>query len=438
MKTGTSQGVLQSLPKPAGNLRWNAVIWMVVGGIINYFDRANLSIAAPEMMRELHLTNTDIGLLGTVFGWTYAFCQLPSGWLVDRFGAKKVYSIGIIWWSVATAMTGLCTKVSQLMVARSLLAIGEAPCWPSAAKITANWFPKKERGFATGFWDSSSKWGPTIAPPILVGFMLNFGWQSLFYITGAMGIIYAFFFVIFYKSPEDSKTLSKEELAYIKADNEGTEQNLAEANIKWSSLFKYKSVWGMILGFFCTLWIWNIFLNFLPLYLVKTQGVSIQKLGIYASIPWLGGALGAITGGYINKLLVDKGMITSPLVAKKMVIVVCSILAAISVIAIPYVHGLPMTITVLTLSLCFVSAVSSSAWALPGDVAPPALVASVGAIQNFGGYFGGAWAPTVAGMIVDATGSYELAFVSGGIIAAGAAFCYWFLVKEPIKTSLQG
>ncbi|MDA5108007.1 MULTISPECIES: MFS transporter [Brevibacillus] len=414
------------------NVRWTVVMWLLIGGIINYLDRANLSIAAPEMMKELGLSKTDIGLLGTVFSWSYALMQLPSGWLIDRFGAKKVYSIAVIWWSLATFMTGAVSKMSSLIGARLLLGIGEAPCFPTAAKITSYWFPKKERGLATGIWDSSSKWGPAIAPPILVFLLISFGWRALFYITGLIGIVFVIFFLIFYKNPEKSRKLSPEERAYIQADGAGTEQGIQQSSIKWRTLFTYRSVWGMILGFFCTIWIWNIFLIFLPLYLVEVHHISLKELGIYASIPWIGGIFGNIFGGYLTKKLADKG-IAAPIHAKRMLIGICALAAAVVVVIIPFVHGIVITLTLMTLALCFISAITGSAWALAGDIAPPSMVASVGSIQNFGGYFGGAFSPVVAGMIVDTTGSYVLAFVSGGLIAGCAALCYWLIVKNPIE-----
>jgi sugar phosphate permease len=235
--------------KPRGKIRWTVVFWLLVGGIINYLDRANLSIAAPQMMKELHLTNTDIGLMGTVFSWTYAIMQLPSGWLVDRFGAKKVYSISVIWWSVATFITGLCSKLSAFLGTRLLLGIGEASCFPTSAKITSYWFPTKERGLATGFWDSSSKWGPAIAPPLLVTILVAYGWRALFIITGILGIVFILFFILFYRNPKQSKRLSAEELRYIQDGGAGEEQNIQASKVKWRTLFKYRSVWGMILGF---------------------------------------------------------------------------------------------------------------------------------------------------------------------------------------------
>lgn len=418
--------------KPQGNVRWKVIILLLVVGVINYLDRTNLSIAAPEMMKELGLTNTDIGLMGAVFSWTYGLMQLPSGWLVDRFGTKKVLSGAVIWWSLATAATGLCSKMSSFLAVRFLLGVGEAPCMPTCAKITSYWIPKKERDFATGVWDSGSKFGPAITPPLLVAIMLLFGWRALFYITGLMGIVFIVFFWFMYHNPKEDKSLSKEEYDYITHDGSGVEHRITQAKISWMSLFGYRSVWGMVLGYFCTIWIWNIFLVFLPLYLLKTQGISLAQLGLYASVPWIGGIVGEILGGWYTKKLLEKGN-HSPMVTKRLIISGNAIVTGIAVCCIPFVHGIVATLAVLTVALFCIASMQGRAWALAGDVAPPSMVASVGSIQNFGGYFGGAFSPIVAGMIVDATGSYTLAFVSGGIIIACAANCYGLIVNRPIE-----
>ncbi|WP_080872638.1 MFS transporter [Oceanobacillus timonensis] len=421
-------------PKPKGKLRNTVVIWLLIIGMINYLDRSILSIAAPEMMNDLKFTATDIGLLGTAFSWAYAIGQLPTGWLIDKVGPKKMLGIGVIVWSFATFFGGLVSALWVFVLLRIILGVGEAPCFPSAAKITSKWYPKKERGLISGIWDSSTKWGPAIAPPILVFIMATFGWRELFYFAGLLGIVYGAVFLKFYHDPEKSKRLSKEEYEYIKQDDKA--ENLNDvSNINWFSLFKYRSVWGMILGYFCTIWTWNIFLVFLPLYLLDKFNVSFATLGLMASIPWIGGGLGNIIGGYTTKKMSESGKF-SPMKAKQIVIAICAIMSAIAVVVIPFVDTLGLTVTLLTIALFFISSITGNAWALASDVAPSSMVASVGSIQNFGGYFGGAFSPIAAGIIVDVTGSYSLAFVSGGIIAGCAALFYFFVVKKPIKEAM--
>jgi sugar phosphate permease len=413
------------------SFRWRVLIWLLIGGIINYLDRANLAIAAPGMIHDLGLTRTQIGLLGTVFAWTYAVMQLPAGWIIDRFGAKRAYAVGMIWWSVATWLTGVVGSISGLIVMRALLAVGEAPCWPTSAKITAAWFPAKERGFATGIWDSSSKWGPALAPAALVALMIAFGWRSLFHVTGAIGVVFAVLFLFLYRNPMQSKRLSREEFAYIEEGGGGHERSLTSAPIRWRALFASRSVWGMIFGYFCAIWLWNIFLVFLPLYLLDRFHISFAQLGIYASIPWIGGAVGEIVAGWVAKKLVDRG-VASPMVAKRILIVAGSLGAAVCAIALPFVSTIDATVALMTAGLACIAATIGNAWALAADIAPSSMVASVSAIQNFGGYFGGAFSPVVAGFIVDRTGSYSLAFMMGGAIAGCAALFYWFMARDTV------
>ncbi|YCI78943.1 MFS transporter [Bacillus sp. R1-10] len=144
MKIASNTNQIQYPLETTKKFRWTIVCWLLIGGIINYLDRTNLSIATPEIMKDLGFSKTDIGLLGAIFSWVYASMQLPAGWLIDRYGAKRVYFVSIILWSVATALTGMANTLVMFIIARVFLGIGEAPTWPTGAEITSEWFPKKE------------------------------------------------------------------------------------------------------------------------------------------------------------------------------------------------------------------------------------------------------------------------------------------------------
>ena len=419
---------------PVGHVRWTIVGWLIAGGIINYLDRAVLSIAAPSMITDLGLTRTDIGLMGTVFAWTYAVMQLPAGWLIDRLGAKRMFTGAMTLWSAATVMTGAVTSFPALLASRVVLGIGEAPCFPVFAKLTSVWYPRAERSLAAGLWDSSSKFGPAIAPVVLVGLLAAFGWRPLFFIAGGLGLAYALLFALFYRDPGHEPRLTAGERDYIAAGGGLTEQRSAVPLATWAALFRTRTVWAMIGGYFCTIWIWNIFLVFLPLFLVDRFHLSLGQLGIYAAIPWLGGAAGEILSGWLGKQVVDRG-VASPIDTKRVTILVASLLTAVLVALLPGAGSIGTAIALMTAALFLISAITGSAWALSADVAPPGMTASVGAIQNFGGYFGGALSPALAGFIVDRTGSYALAFWSGAVIAAGAALFYMLGVRRPIMLS---
>jgi MFS family permease len=411
------------------NLRWWILGWALLAGLVNYMDRSAISIAAPQLIKDFGMTRTDIGLLGTVFSWTYAFSQLPAGWLVDKLGARRMYFLAIAGWSIATALMAVGGKMWQFVTFRFLLGVAEAPNGPASAKLTADWFPRAERGQATAIWDSGSKWGPAIAPPVLTAIMISFGWQAIFIFLGITGLVLAVAFFLYYRTPEDHKRISDEELAYIEAER--ATQQLSAKKVSWLALFKHRQIWGMMAGFFCVIWIWNIFIVFLPLYLQEERGASIANSGWLAAVPYLGAAILGITGGWVMTRYSRKAG-RDPLMAKRHVMSVSAVVAGILICLIPFVDSLPLAIAVMTVALGFVATMQAAAWAMPGDIVDNSQVASVGAIQNFGGYFGGAFAPLLTGIIADATGSYAPSFVIGGIIAALAAVAYTVLVRTPI------
>lgn len=406
--------------------------WALAAGIVNYMDRIAVSVAAPAMMSDLGLTRTDIGLMGTMFSWTYAVAQLPSGWLVDKLGARKMYSIAIAVWSVATTLMATGHRLWHFLLFRSFLGVAEAPNGPASSKITANWFPRSERGQATAIWDSGSKWGSAIAPPLLTALMLSFGWRTMFVLLGVAGVVLAVAFFIFYRSPESHPRLAQKELDYINAGH--ASQTVAPSQVSWRALFGYRQIWGMMFGYFCVIWVWNIFIVFLPLYLQEARGVSIRGSGTLAAVPYLGAAILGIFGGYVMTRYTQlRGC--DPLAGKRHVMSASAIVSGALICLIPFVHSIAGTMVVMTVALGFLATMQAAAWAMPGDIVDSSQVASVGAIQNFGGYFGGSLAPLLTGIIADATGSYTTSFVIAGIIAALAAVAYTALVRMPIASA---
>lgn len=421
-----------------GSKRWFVAFMLLVGGFVNYLDRASLAVAAPSMMSDLHLTNTDIGLMGSVFSIFFAFSQFPAGWLADRFGPRKVYASAATLWGLSTMLTGLCSTLPALLCARALLGMTEAPGWPTSAKITSIWFPRKERALASSIWDASSRWGLAFAPPILVFMSIHFGWGTLFYLAGSLGVIFGLLFFFIYRHPENHPTITDDEKRYIVSGGGGSApQQAVGERVKWRELFRYRSMWGMMLGWFCYIWLFNIFVTFLPLYLMRTQHMTLSSMGFYASIPYFAGVIGALVGGYAVKWLIDSRRSADPLQAKKIVIMVAALISGGTTIAVPFCDSLVMALVMMTLAMFFLSAVSCTCWAIPGDVASNDIVGSVCGIQNFGGFLGGALSPLVTGYIADVTGSYAMAFISGGAIAALTGLCYWFLVRKPIVRNEQ-
>ena len=168
-----------------------ALTMLVITGVINYVDRSTLSMAEQPICAELGLSHTEMGFLLSAFSWSYAFAQLPTGALVDKVGPRILLAAGLALWSVAQACGGLVTSMRQFVATRIALGIGEAPQFPTGARVVSNWYHIRERGLPTGIFNSSSSLGPALAPPLLTALMAAFGWRRMFFIMGALGLIAA-------------------------------------------------------------------------------------------------------------------------------------------------------------------------------------------------------------------------------------------------------
>jgi MFS family permease len=177
------------------------VILAFLATSINYIDRANLGVAVPFMEKELHIGEASMGLILGAFFWTYAVFQLPAGYYVDRLGARLMYSVAVVWWSIFTAATALARGFASLFAFRLLLGIGEAGAYPSNAKVVSEWFPRQERAFATSIFDSGARVGTALSLPIVTAVIAAFGWRTSFVVTGVLGLIWVVFWIWLYRSP---------------------------------------------------------------------------------------------------------------------------------------------------------------------------------------------------------------------------------------------
>ena len=415
-----------------GRARWWILGWLLAAMMINYMDRSSLSIAAPHMIDELGLTAADIGLLGTAFSLTYAFFQLPGGWLTDRLGAKPVYVIALGFWSIATSLMAFGHHMWHFMISRILLGVFEAPVSPTSAKIVSEWFPPRERGAAVGVYDSGSKWGPAVAPPILTFLILGFGWRAMFVILGVLGIIVAIGFWVFYRSPEHDRRVSAAELEHIRAREE--DNNAPTGHIPWLRLFTKPQTWAMVLGFVAVVWTLNIFVTFLPLMLNDIYSVADEALGWYTAIPFAVGGIGGILGGWFTTKYSRMRSYLAPLACKRRIAAVYGGALAICSILVGVTTGhFALQLTAMSLALFFCGAVSAVGWSIPADVVTGSRVASLGSIQNFGGYFAGSLSPWLTGVLVTTTGSYLIPFVVGAVVAVIAGIAYLLLLRAPIR-----
>lgn len=427
----------RSMPRPTApasirRRQRSALIMLVIAGTLNYLDRSTLSIANPLIRNELGLSIADMGLLLSAFLWAYAFAQLPSGALVDRVGPHRLLAAGLGLWSIAQAVAGFVTSFWQFSIARVFLGLGEAPMFSSAVRVVRDWYNVRDRGLPTGTWNCTSSLGPAIAPPILTALMIGFGWRWMFGIMGVVGLVVATTWFVLYRDPTEEH-FTDEERHYL---TEGEEpRSYAPVRLaEWLGLFRFRTTWGLVLGFFGVVYMGWLYLAWLPGYLEMQRHMSIPKTGFVAAIPFAFGVIGSIGGGWIADWLMRRGF--SPINSRKIPVIAGLLgMVAFTVVAAETPSDV-LAVAAISAALMFGASASGMSWALSSVAAPANCTASLGAIQNFGGYLGGALAPTVTGFIVQATGSFVPALLVSAAIGLFSALMYLVVIRgEPITTA---
>jgi sugar phosphate permease len=408
-----------------------ALAMLVVAGVVNYIDRATLAVANPLIREDLGLSIADMGYLLSAFLWAYAFAQLPTGAMVDRLGPRILLSLGLSLWSVAQLLGGLVQNFGQFFSARVLLGIGEAPQFPTGARVVRDWFNQRDRGLATGIFNCASSLGTAIAVPLLTFLMLTFGWRVMFVIMGIAGLLVAALWFLLYRNPAEVALTAQENTHRVQGDPPG--QRTKVTFREWKLLFRFRTTWGMVFGYFGCIYLTWIYTAWLPGYLEIERHMSVKYTGWAAAVPFACGVVGGVLGGYIADILLRRG--TAPLKSRRYPAAIALLGTSACTVAAAYVSSNALAIAFISVSLFLVYVTSTCAWALSSVAVPTNCTASIGAVQNFGGYLGGALAPTVTGLIVQKTGSFVPALVIGALIGVVSAASYLFVVDQPITAS---
>ncbi|MDP9170465.1 MAG: MFS transporter [Acidobacteriota bacterium] len=416
-------------PRIVSIQRWSIAL-LVAGGALNYIDRATLSVANKLIQDELGIPVAKMGLLLSAFLWAYAIAQLPVGGLIDRYGPRRLLGLGLFSWSIAQAAGAFVTGFGVFIAARFALGVGEAPLFPGGARVVRDWFGIRERGFATGLCQSASSLGNFIAVPLLTFLMLRFSWRWMFLIVGAAGVVLAVVWWSVHRDPSEI-ALDPAEVRYLtEGDENATSRPPSFA--EWRQLFAHRTTWGMIAGFFGTVYTLWMYTGWLPYYLEHERHMSVARVGIVAAIPYFFGCLGAVTGGWLCDFLTRLGWV--PIAGRKLL--VASSLCGISActVATAFAQSNTAALVFISVSLFLIYIASSAAWATVPIAAPSQYTASLGSIQNCGGYLGGALAPAVTGLIVERTGSFSQALLLSAGLSLLSAGAYLLLVRETIHS----
>lgn len=392
---------------------------LLLATTINYVDRSNLSIVAPFLAKELGLGPVQMGLLFSAFAWSYAIANLPGGWLVDRFGSRMVYGVAQLAWSASTLGLGLVGGFAALFGLRFAVGLAEAPAFPVNNRVVTTWFPQRERGRATSTYAMGQYIGSALFSPLLFWMASRLGWRSVFWVTGAAGILSAIAWFAIYRDPRQSTCANSAELEAITAGGALTDAPTKEpvTRAQIARLLRERQVWALGAGKFAIMSSLYFLLTWFPTYLVKERGMTALSAGVATSLPYIAATVGVMLGGAWSDWLLRRGVDISP--ARKIPIV-AGFLGATSIILMNYTANNSLALVILTFAF-FAQGVSSNSWSIIAEVAPLKLIGVTGGIINFTGHIAGIVTPILIGYIIKVTGSFEwvLAYVSlAGVVGA--------------------
>jgi ACS family D-galactonate transporter-like MFS transporter len=408
---------------------------IIIATAINYMDRANLSIAAPVVKKDLHISAVQMGLIFSAFSWTYAALQIPGGWVLERIGPRKTFGIALIFWSIVTGCISLARGFGSLLGLRLALGVAETPAFPANNTLVSRWFPTRERGLATGSYTAGEYVGLAIAAPLLAWMATQYGWHSVFYLTGGLGLAFAFVWLGWIRnSPQSDKRVSAAELEHIErgggAVAEVHVEGEARSHAKFSNIWKLlgkKRMLGALIGQFANTSTLFFFLTWFPDYLVTEKHFTLLKAGIMAIIPYLCAMIGTMAGGAGSDWMLRRGVATS--IARKSPIITGLILSMIIILD-NYVSNAPLVILFFSVAFFAQGMASATAWTLLSDIAPANMIAMTGGLFNFFANAGGALSPFVIGYIYGSTGSFTYGLVFIAALAGVGALSYIFLVDR--------
>ena len=435
-----------------GKYRWTICSLLFFATTVNYLDRQVLSLLAPDLSKEFGWTNSDYANITAIFQFVYAISMLFAGRIIDKLGTKAGYTWAIIIWSIGAivhaysifigevvvnvmALVGLAAvpvSIIGFMISRALLAIGEAGNFPSALRATAEYFPKKERSFATGIFNSGTNVGAILAPLTVPWVAKQWGWETAFILIGALGFVWLIFWRIYYEKPENQKRLSKDELEFINSDaGEEVTSNNEKVKISWIKLLGYKQTWAFAFGKFMTDGVWWFFLFWLPKYLEAQYGMVKTEIMLPLAVLYSMTMFGSIGGGWFPIYFIKKGF--SPYDGRMKAMLLIAFFPLVVLAAQPlggYTFWIPVILIGIGASAH--QAWSANIFTTVSDMFPKKAVGSIVGIGGMAGGFGGVVMSKLGGAFFDhykALGHIQTGYTIMFAICAVSYLIAWCVMK---------
>jgi ACS family glucarate transporter-like MFS transporter len=434
-------------------VRWLILAMLFAVTTVNYADRATLSIAGSALAKQLGLSPITMGYAFSAFGWSYVLAQLPGGWLLDRFGSKRVYFASIFTWSIFTALQGgisflaatVGTAIVALFALRLLVGLAEAPSFPANGRIVAAWFPAKERGTASAIFNSAQYFATVLFAPLMGWVTHAFGWPVVFWLMGAIGIVASLVWLKVVDDPATHPMANAAEVAYIEhggglvrmdQDEHTNSGTFIDQTPKWSyirQLLGNRMLLGIYIGQYCINTLTYFFLTWFPIYLVKERGFSILNAGVVSALPAICAFGGGVLGGLISDFLIRRGR--SLTMARKLPIVVGMSLST-TMVACNYVQSSTLVVAIMALAF-FGKGLGALGWAVVSDTSPKEIAGLSGAMFNTFGAVAAITTPIIIGYLVSGTGSFAAALVFVAANALVTVFCYLVVVGDIQRVTLS-
>jgi len=404
-KPGAGGKILESV----GHFRWVICSLLLFATTKSYMDRQVLSVLKPTLQHSFGWNEIDYGNIVFAFQTCYAIGIVMAGRLVDRLGTRVSFAAAMIFWSLASMSYGLARSLTGFMIAAAALGLGQSGLFPASIKCVAEWFPKKDRSFATGIFNAGTSIGAIITPTVVVLITVRWGlpWHWAFYLIGGLGFLWVILWLALYRHPAQHPWVSKGELAYINSDPPGT-----ASKIPWSRLIPLRQTWSFALGKLLTDPIWWFYLFWAPDFFQRRFGLTIGQIRWPIAIIYLISDVGSFTGGYISGFLIRRG--ASINAGRKTAMLICA-LAVTPVMFADRSNHVWLAVAVIGLAAAAHQGFSANLFTLPSDMFPTRAVGSVVGIGGTAGAIGGMVIAKTVGHVLQRTGSYQIPLVIAGL-----------------------
>jgi MFS transporter, ACS family, hexuronate transporter len=390
--------VMESGPYPMTSFRWRICALLFFATVIAYVDRGVIGYLEKFLEGIVGFNSIQYSYMTAAFQAAYAIGLVSAGWLTDRLGTRRGFAIAISIWSLAAMLPAAAVSALTFGIAMFLLGLGEAANFPACIKTVAEWFPRKERALATGLFNSGSNIGNIVVPLVVPFLTFRLGWRGAFVGTGALGFVWLAFWLWAYAKPQEHRSVSAAELAYIQSDPIGR-----TASIPLRRILPRKETWAFSIGKFLTDAVWWFYLFWLPRYLQGTFHLNLKQSQAPVIAVYAISCVGGIAGGWLPSLMLRRGM--SPNAARKISLLICA-LAVVPVIYAPFAGGLWTVVLLIGLATAAHQGWSANLFTLPSDTFPKSAVGTVVGFGGMAGAVGGMLFQLATGRIVAATNSY--------------------------------